>query len=157
MGFNGTENGSFGKSLQWLISQRDRPGIEAFLEQASPAEVAREVSSVDRAGKASLFEMLGPEKSAEILTKVFNIEKGHILEQLPVNQSSPIVQEMGTEAQVRLIRNLDEEKAETTYESHSDRLNLIQRTPWWVISIIFHAAFLLISHKIYPYISQHHA
>ena len=28
---------------------------------------------------------------------------------------------------------------------HSDKLDLIHRTPWWIISVIFHAALLLMA------------
>ena len=113
MELNGTEKLSSGKSLQLLISERDGPGIETFLEHASPGQTAREMSRIDKSEKAILFEMLGPEKSAEIVTRIFNIEKGSTLDEISESQASPIIEEMETETQVRFIRNLEDGKAES--------------------------------------------
>jgi len=40
---------------------------------------------------------------------------------------------------------LEEDALEVSDEHYSDRGNLIHHTPWWVISIIFHTAFLLMA------------
>ncbi len=101
------------KSLQFLIRENNRPEVETYLEKASPAQAARELSGIDKETKALLFDMLGPAKSAEIITKVFNFEKGDILGGLSLSQASPIVGEMGTETQVRLIRDMKDEKVDS--------------------------------------------
>ena len=63
MELNRTEREQPGTSLQFLVSENDWAGVEAFLDQASPAETSRELSEMDKTHKAVLLERLGPEKS----------------------------------------------------------------------------------------------
>ncbi|MFC1479484.1 prenyltransferase/squalene oxidase repeat-containing protein [Planctomycetota bacterium] len=56
---------------------------------------------------------------------------------------------MSTSSHVQRIDEYYDEEylddAEEAQGPHSDNLDLIHRTPWWIISIIFHSAFLLMA------------
>jgi magnesium transporter len=100
-------------TLYSLIQADNGPGIIAFLESLSPAEIARFITRLDQKDQTRLLELIGPEKSAIFISKISGLGAVGIVEGISPAEAFPIVQEMGSDQQVRILRKLKEDDAES--------------------------------------------
>ncbi len=100
-------------TLYSLLQTGNGPGIIAFLENLSPAEIACFITRLDQKDQTRLLELIGPEKSAIFISKISGLGAVGIVEGISPADAFPIVQEMGSDQQVRILRKLKEDDAES--------------------------------------------
>jgi magnesium transporter len=107
-----TNTGYTLKELKTLVERGDEVGIAAYVEETSPAELARTVTRLEDADRIRFLDLLGPAKAAFVLSKLSGIGAASIVEQIDLDQATPIVGEMTSRDQANLLRDIGGHRAE---------------------------------------------
>lgn len=112
----GTENVRPWEALQRFVEQRDRPGLERYLDSLGAGETARAISRMAPEDQTHLFLLLSPEDAAEVLEEVSDAHAAELVEDLPPAHAAAIVDEMASDRQADVLGELDARDAEAILE-----------------------------------------
>lgn len=100
------------KAIEALIRDRRGHELEAFLEELTPAEVARAISRLEETDQARLLTLLEPEDAADLIEELPRAQGADLIEDLPVERAAAIVDEMDSDDRADTLGELERGDAE---------------------------------------------
>jgi magnesium transporter len=103
--------------IEALSSAQDRAGLDAYLEELNPGEVARAFSRLDDDTLRTVLVLLSPETAADLIEELSDTQGSDLMESLPVEDAAAIVDEMESHHRADILGEMSEDDAEAILQA----------------------------------------